>query len=188
MRHRTSKIPQTPHTPIHKPHTTMTDLFFPNTAPSQQELRLLMLIRYIPSTKAKGQYFEVNVRNWELQVMSDPGVVSVPIHYHEHLRRFIWRQMVFMELLTRGSDLDLAHALRPMLQRYVLYMDGIVEGLLTTAKVKKPDPGFRSRLFDLYLVVEYYVGRHEYDIVGDWRGSNLDIVLECQDVETLGKY
>lgn len=75
-----------------------------------------------------------------------------------------------------------------MLQRYITYMDAMLEGILMTARVKAGnDPMFRSYLFDRYLVTDYLIGRHEYDVGDAWRLENPDIIVECQKAQAIGE-
>lgn len=62
-----------------------------------------------------------------------------------------------------------------------------MEGLLTTVWKHKGDASYRSRLFDLYLVLEYNIGRHEFDIVDAWKMEHRKIILECQDIHDISK-
>jgi len=171
----------------------MTDRYFPNTVPTASELMLIMLVRYVTDDDddSTGEDFcLVKARNWQLETVSKDDSVEVPIAYSKHLKHFLWRQLAFIEVYNRATKqlIDIAPRLRPLLQKYILYMDGMLEGLLTTARKHQGDPGYRSRLFDTYLVVEYFVARHEYDVVGRWRANNPDTILECQDAFALGKF
>ena len=56
-------------------------------------------------------------------------------------------------------------------------MVGMVEGLLTTIQKRIGDVAYRSHLFNLYLVVEFYVGRHEHDIICRWAREHPDTTL-----------
>lgn len=164
----------------------MTDRFFPDVAPEATELRLIMAVRYVAAPTITEGFFNVKVYATEIRsVVEEP--ISVPGHYHDHLTRFLWRHHVFMELQTRSPDLDLPDNLRPLLQRYIQYMDAIVEGLLTTVQKNVKAPAFRSHLFDMYLAVEYHVGHHRFRECDFWRVSHPQIILECQNVQDIGR-
>lgn len=164
----------------------MADRFFPAYVPDEELLRRLCLIRYYPKKIQDSDFFHVSVMNVELKQPTHPKIIQLPNVYFEHLRRFIWRQHVFMELAARKPKIP--DQLRTMIKKYIMYMDGMIEGLLTTARQRKGELDYRSRLFNQYLIVEYFVGRHEYDVVGRWRMENADTILECQDMEALGMY
>ncbi|KAF8425015.1 hypothetical protein L210DRAFT_3509387 [Boletus edulis BED1] len=163
----------------------MSDLFFPHNSPSHEDMFNIMAIRYLPDPTAPKALFNVAIYS-----ASGEGIVdtptAVPSFYHDHLRRFLWRHCVYMELVSR-ENLALVKNLRPLLERYIFYMDAMVEGLLTTARntTFANDPTFRSSLFSQYLVVEYHVGRHEFNVVGAWRQSNPDVILECVALDAL---
>ena len=170
----------------------MTDRYFPHTVPTASELSMIILVRYVVSDNTteeeEGAFHEVKTVNWPAQKPAEDPIL-IPTKYVRHLRHFLWRHHAFMEVYDRGRRqyIKVAPALSRLLQKYIVYMDGIAEGLLTTARHNQDNPTYRSRLFDLYLVVEYFVARHEYDIVGDWRYNNPKTILECQDPFSLGK-
>lgn len=166
----------------------MSDRFFPTKLASVDEIRLIKAIRYeVPvAIKDKENFFDVGVYAPEIKKHLEK--IKVPAHYHEHLRRFMWRHRLFLELYIRVADdtVQSRQGLKNLLNRYIIYMDGIAEGLLTTAKRRAGIQDYRSRLFDMYLVIEHYVGRHEFDVAFDWRERHPDIILECIDHVTLG--
>lgn len=167
----------------------MSDRYFPASTPTEEELQLILLVRYVQSAQRKKEGFvTVKVRNFELDIAAEPGIILVPAHYREHLRRFLWRQTVFMEVVKRSSQstVHLVAPASPLVKRYIVYMDGIVEGLLTTARKRQDDPRYRSVLFDMYLTVEFFVGRHEHHVAAQWRRTHPEVVLECQDAFELG--
>ena len=163
----------------------MTDLYFPVKAPTATELLAIRCIRYLEMGKVVDGLFRVAIYGSEVNAVCDKDV-QVSEFYQDHLRCFLWRHHVYMELV--GRKVELPPNLRPLLLRYILYMDGMVEGLLTT--LRNPNHignrNFRSRLFNLYLIIDYHVGRHEYDVVGAWRESHPDIVLECVGMDEIG--
>lgn len=162
----------------------MSDRFFPCASPGQREVKLICQIQYIAGPIVDGG-FAVEGKNLKLKSMvADKAVL--PSSYHEHVRRFIWRHCVFMEVWRRSEDLCLTVRLRVAIERYIMYMDGMMEGLLMTPR-KKQRHDYRSALFDLYLLTEYFMKRHEYDIGDAWRINHPDVVLEQQKVEDLGR-
>ncbi|KAF8432338.1 hypothetical protein L210DRAFT_869429 [Boletus edulis BED1] len=140
----------------------MSDLFFLHNSPSHEDMFNITAIHYLPDPTAPKVLFNVAIYS-----ASGEGIVdnptTVPSFYHDHLRCFLWRHCVYMELVSR-ENLALAKNLRPLLERYTFYMDAMVEGLLTTARnmTFANDPTFRSSLFSQYLIVEYHVGCHEF--------------------------
>ncbi|KAH0835517.1 hypothetical protein J3R83DRAFT_9202 [Lanmaoa asiatica] len=166
----------------------MTDRLFPNDAPQESETRSISAIRYRAKVPVDGcDFFAVEIYNVEVKtVTDDTDVILVPVHYYEHVRRFLWRHCLFMEVWRRAGSLKLANGLQTMLKRYIMYMDGITEGLLQLTDFKKgEDKDLRSVVFDLYLVTEFFVGRHEYDIGDAWRCQNADTILERQSAAAL---
>ncbi|KIK72318.1 hypothetical protein PAXRUDRAFT_22125 [Paxillus rubicundulus Ve08.2h10] len=92
-----------------------------------------------------------------------------------------------MGIDENASNLVLTKGMCPLIQRYIMYMDGIIEGLFTSAQNQQRE-GWRSALFNLYLVVEYLVKRHEYNLGDEWRKKNPDQILEQLDITSLDVY
>lgn len=169
----------------------MADRFFPNTIPTTNELNLIMLVRYVlgPDKRGGQDFCQVLAKDWVTKRRSYKDGILVPSTYLVHLQHFLWRELAFMEVYLRAGkqEVEIPPGLSPLLQKYIMYMDGMLEGLLTTARKNQSNAQYRSSLFDSYLVVEYFVGRHEYDVVGNWRLKNADTILECEDAFKLGK-
>lgn len=120
----------------------MSDWYFPISTPTEEELHLILLVCYMQSAQRKKEGFVmVKVRNFELNIATELGTILVPAHYREHLWGFLWCQMVFMEVVKRSSKLalHLVASTSLLMKRYIVYMDSIVEGLLTTARKRQDD-------------------------------------------------
>ncbi|KAI5983661.1 hypothetical protein EDD15DRAFT_2201942 [Pisolithus albus] len=162
--------------------SNMTDSFFPVYPPSRRELRLITLIRY-KALPPEGDKFTVHAINTVFNIPAcDP--FDVPSGYYEHVRRFLWRHHLFMEVEKRTDDLSVAVGLRSRVQRYIAYMDAMIEGLFVKARSFEGSD-WRSTLFDLYLIVDHHVQGHEYRQGHLWRLNNPDRILETVDVTTL---
>ncbi|KAG6371690.1 hypothetical protein JVT61DRAFT_9031 [Boletus reticuloceps] len=163
----------------------MSDLFFPNNSSPQEKMQLILSMHYLPDPTPRKELFSVMVYSASGEGVVDTPAI-VPAFYHDHLCRFLWRHSVYMELVSQ-DDITLMPKLRPLLERYIFYMDAVVEGLLTTARNKTftKDPTFCSILFNQYLVVEYHVGHHEFNVIGAWRQRNPDIILECMMLDDI---
>lgn len=168
-------------------HTTsrMTDLFFPSEAPPLDEFRAISLACYYVQSTPKEGFCIVQWYSW---ANSQPVIlesIKVPATYYAHLRHFLWRHHIFMELISRSELIKdgvvLSTHAKQMIQKYIWYMDAMGEGLMTPVRSKANQGwcGFRSNLFDLYLLVEYYVGRHEHDVVSTWLAQHPNVHLEA---------
>ncbi|KAI5983625.1 hypothetical protein EDD15DRAFT_2201917 [Pisolithus albus] len=163
--------------------SNMTDSFFPMYPPSRRELRLITLIRY-KALPPEGDKFTVHAINTVFNIPAcDP--FDVPSGYYEHVRRFLWRHHLFMEVEKRTDDLSVAVGLRSRVQRYIACMDAMIGGLFVKARSFEGSD-WRSTLFDLYLIVDHHVQGHEYRQGHLWRLNNPDRILETVDVTTLG--
>ncbi|KIK73027.1 hypothetical protein PAXRUDRAFT_179457, partial [Paxillus rubicundulus Ve08.2h10] len=157
-------------------------IFFPELAPRSSELQLIHLIHY-QVIALDGHAFTIQAMNTQINSMVIPPF-QVPSYYLEHVKHFLWWHHLFMGINEHASHLVLAKGMCPLIQQYIMYMDGIIEGLFTSAQNQQRE-GWWSALFDLYLVVEYLVKRYEYNIGDKWRKQNPDHILECLDVTSL---
>lgn len=174
---------------VHLPpllQTNMTDLFFPSTTPDAQEIRLILAVRYYHIPSARDDFFDVVPFGWEVQRKILPSI-TVPVYYQNHLRRFLWRHHLYMHLYDGAPVLQLAPNLLPLLTSYIQYMDAMAEALLTAAKRNVGDVSCRSYLFNMYLVIEFHIGRHEHDVVSRWASKHPNVVLECVNIDSIGK-
>ncbi|KAI5981107.1 hypothetical protein EDD15DRAFT_2204517 [Pisolithus albus] len=160
----------------------MIDLFFPVDPPPRDELQLIDLIRYM-ALPPEGDKFVVQAMNTDYNTFAcDP--FDVPSYYYEHVRRFIWRHRLFIGVEKQADKLSLAVGLPTRLQRYISYLDAMIEGLFVEAR-RSQGNDWRSSLFDLYLSVDYFVGRHEHNRGNVWREHNPDKIMTTVDVTTL---
>ncbi|KAI6110566.1 hypothetical protein EDD16DRAFT_1897873 [Pisolithus croceorrhizus] len=90
-----------------------------------------------------------------------------------------------MGVEKRRDELALAVGLCRQAQCYIAYLDAIIEGLFIKARWSESGLDWRSDLFDLYLVVDYFVHGHDYNQGDLWRLKNPNQVLEVIDVTTL---
>ena len=111
--------------------------------------------------------------------------ITIPTYYEGHLCRFLWHHHLFMHLYDGMAEL--APTLRPLLMWYIQYMNSMVEGLLTTVQKRIGDVAYCLHLFNLYLIVEFHVGHHEHDIVCRWVREHPDTILECVNIDSIGK-
>ncbi|KAI6121418.1 hypothetical protein F5141DRAFT_1090002 [Pisolithus sp. B1] len=161
----------------------MTDLFFPINPPTHHELQLIELIRY-KAFPPEGGKFMVHAINTDYNTLACVPFV-VPSPYYEHIKRFLWRHQLFMGVEKRRDELALAVGLCKQTQCYIAYLDAIIEGLFIKARWSEFGLDWRSDLFDLYLVVDYFVHGHKYNQGALWRLNNPDQILEVIDVTTL---
>ncbi|KAF9230948.1 hypothetical protein BU15DRAFT_68747 [Melanogaster broomeanus] len=118
---------------------------------------------------------------------------KVPGYYYTHLHCFFWRYYLFSLLhMEFNTGTTKKRLLLPttagFMQRMLIMMDTVVEQLLGCMELgDKLMPESRFHYFDHYLVTEFVVGRHEPDIVEDWRKEleNYNFDLERIDPELL---
>jgi len=181
----------TPQLAHYKPSYVMTDRYFPNAVPSREQVDCTLSTLYMPSTiiKCKG-IFTVKVWDTVRKVRNEADDFWVPLYYLKHLHRILWRKMAFGEIYRfwRADKIHLPPDFIPLVMKYIVYTDAMVECFLSPMRKRSTSSNYRSVLFDTYLAVEGSVMRHEYDIVGLWRRDHPEINLECLDASSLGEY
>ncbi|KAF8438807.1 hypothetical protein L210DRAFT_3504575 [Boletus edulis BED1] len=112
-----------------------------------------------------------------------------PDHYLEHVRRYCWREDCIRMVLEFGDKLQIPHTLQYNLEMVLWYMDEVFNRLeAETKRDVEKDPICRSKTFDSYLKIEYWVSHHEPTHVRDYRRShnrniNCSYVGECESLE-----
>lgn len=116
-------------------------------------------------------------------------VQDLPDHYTENLKMFTWRRNVISILIhyQRETGLSKLDDLLLTLQRYLVYMECIIDILVKEAGVVDDRvPHWRCRTFDLYLITEFCVRRHEPEAVRQYRRTS-NVNLNRVDINTLGE-
>lgn len=167
----------------------MTDRYFPQSIPNQTDLDTMLSVIYTFSdpNATKGTF---TLTPWDhaRKISLMEKTIQLPNHYWDHVRRTMWRKMAFGEIyrLWKADNIQLPHDFIPLVKKYIAYLDAMLEGLLTSARKRVKHANYRSNLFDTYLVVEGSIMRHEHDVVGEWRLSHSETILECLDAFDLG--
>lgn len=115
-------------------------------------------------------------------------VASIPTHYLKHVRQFLWREDCLRLVLHLYNNVEIPRPLYNNLKLVLYYMDEIFKRFIAELS-KGPDDDddyLRSKTFDSYLRVEYWVGRHEPVHVREYRRSN-DQNIDRGDITTLGE-
>ncbi|KIJ57816.1 hypothetical protein HYDPIDRAFT_171527 [Hydnomerulius pinastri MD-312] len=139
--------------------------YYPTAIPGNDKVQGISSSTYVVAiTKVRGP--------WTCQVSRS----TFPEHYREHIRRFTWRLGVLSMILRFTKELELPKEKKfyETLKRTLVYMDNIANVLLSDAQeVAEEDRtvNWRCRTFDLYLVTECLVKRHEPEAVRKYRRS-----------------
>lgn len=166
---------------------TMSDLLFPNTVPTSKELSLIKQVEYRPKITDSSDFFSIHVFNTKTMGATESDI-RIPNWYYQHVLRFLWRHRLFLAI-HGNSKIKFDRGHRTMIRRYIAYMDAVMEGLLMGCRIAEGnDVTYRSRTFEMYLAVEFYIGRHEFDVCDTWRRANKQPILEAIDVKDLGEY
>src|SRR6266568_5063198 len=163
--------------PTHSQSRAMATIHFPQTAPTDARVtKLIMKRRAIH-----------HCENSLSQVSVDRSVVaSIPSQYLDHIKRFIWREDCLRLVLHLYNVIDIPQKLHRNLKMVLCYMEEVFKCFIAEIpKELDQNNTSRSRTFDSYLKVEYWVGRHEPVYVREYRRSN-DRNIDRSDVQKLG--
>lgn len=165
----------------------MTDFLFSIAVPTVKELSFIRQVEYSTRAPDGPDFFSIQVFNNATRETTEPDI-RVPNWYHQHVLRFLWRHRLFISM-DHNSRIKLKRGLGAMVKRYIAFMDAIMDSLLMGCRIAKgTDITYRSRTFDMYLGVEFYIGYHDYSVGDTWRQANKNIMLEGIDVKELGEY
>ncbi|KIK78107.1 hypothetical protein PAXRUDRAFT_17060 [Paxillus rubicundulus Ve08.2h10] len=95
---------------------------------------------------------------------------EIPMQYMDLVRCFLWRREVFKTLLKKNIVSKLDQECQDALRRNALYLEKVLRHIqkhLQTAANTNP-PG-HVRLFDIYMLQDYFVGRHDPAAVILWQ-------------------
>lgn len=164
----------------------MTDCMFRDALPSSKVLYKITQIQHEIQVTNDEDYFSIHVRNQAQDGLLDDTVL-IPRWYEVHLSHFLWRYHILIGIESNAPEsLDVYN--RAMVKRYISYMDGILASLLNGCRRGKGcDVHYRSEIFDLYLVVELSIGRHDHASGDEWRRLNPTTILETLDVRMLSE-
>ncbi|KAI6155863.1 hypothetical protein BKA82DRAFT_4011275 [Pisolithus tinctorius] len=116
---------------------------------------------------------------WPCQVThaDDKVVVELPHHYYEPIQAFTWREKAIRLVLRfkKKGEVQVEEPLVENLTMILAYMNRVfVQVVVEAKKVKRTDRtlDWRSPTFDNYLLIEYFVRRHEPAQVRNYRRNN----------------
>ncbi|KAG6369567.1 hypothetical protein JVT61DRAFT_14272 [Boletus reticuloceps] len=129
-----------------------------------------------------GTLIHINTRR-EIQRFADNVAFGItvegetarilPIHYLDHIRRFFWREDCIRLVLQFYAKIIIPSDLEENLQLVLAYMDEVFKCFVAEfPPYSELLPTSRSKTFDNYLKIEFWVGRHEPTHVRDYRRSN----------------
>ncbi|KIJ57544.1 hypothetical protein HYDPIDRAFT_171643, partial [Hydnomerulius pinastri MD-312] len=141
----------------------MANRYFPTAIPGNDKVQGICSSTYVVAkTKVRGP--------WTCQMSRS----QFPEHYREHILRFTWRLSTLSMILQFTKELELPKEKKfyETLKRTLVYMDNIANFLLSDAQAVAEEDrtvNWRCRTFDLYLVTECLVKRHEPEAVREYR-------------------
>lgn len=120
----------------------------------------------------------------------DEESTAMPHRYNELMKRFIWRGDILTALLrspTYMGDINDACTEKAMVNNLRYHLDVFKELRISLrAAAASVDPQPVVRLLEVYMLEEFYVGRHDPAAVLKWQMAHAAINLRCTDIFTLG--
>ena len=171
----------------------MATIYFPESRPSEHKLAALIedcrKIELAPDHQNEAS-------SWTCQVALGfdakgglPQVACFPSHYTEVISAFVWRENAIRLVLQFHTELRVTKLMQDNLGRILQYMDAILCCLAQEAgnvASKDRDPKWRCKVFDSYLAIDFFVGRHEPSMVRNFRRQS-DLNIDRVDVAQIGQ-
>ena len=144
----------------------MPTILFPENIPSKQKLKRLLATR--------RQVTIDNKTNLVCVAVNGRTMLTLPLqHYLIHIQHFLWREDAIRLVLHYSAQLNVSEELSDNLKMCLWYMDLVMEGMISESGPTVTDKStFRSEVFDWYLVLEYWVRRHEPLKVREFRRNS----------------
>lgn len=152
------------HQTIH-PTTPMATHHYPDHVPGATKFR-----RLLKTTRKVVTY----TNSTSFAVFCD-GVSAcvLPARYIDHIRRFIWREDAIRLVLNHNNVVDIPELLEENITLVLWYMDNVFDRLVTESNLERAATApFRSDVFENYLIIEYWVRRHEPKNITRFRKQN----------------
>ncbi|KIM69646.1 hypothetical protein SCLCIDRAFT_84672, partial [Scleroderma citrinum Foug A] len=98
----------------------------------------------------------------------------VPTFYMDHIKRFFWRHYLVITLYEYYEEKKLPEYMQsflPYLLKVIVHMDNVIESIIRPCQAiaRSEMKNHRFRAFDDYVITEYIIGRHDPDIMDDYR-------------------
>ncbi|KAI6117761.1 hypothetical protein EV401DRAFT_1888790 [Pisolithus croceorrhizus] len=116
-------------------------------------------------------------------VASSKLFTTASIHYWELIRRLLWRRTIYCKIL--GGDIlnSFEEEVAEGVLCNAIYLDSVLDWIKRPLKaVAKFNPPHRIRLLDIYMLEEFYVGRHEPSALICWQRKNPKTNLRGGDI------
>jgi hypothetical protein len=116
-------------------------------------------------------------------IASSKLFTTTSIHYWELIRRFLWRRTIYCKIL--GGDIlnSFEDEVAEGVLCNAIYLDSVLDWIKRPLKAAaKFNPPHRIRLLDIYMLEEFYVGRHEPSALICWQRKNPKTNLRGGDI------
>jgi len=134
---------------------------------------------------------KVTIRFKDGPLPGDQGTyATVPLPYEALVRRFLYRGNVLRTVLeSKGSQTKLNDDIKESIRANLLHFFRVLEECRTLFNSAAKHQGeVKIPFFDLYMIQENFVGRHDPAAVIDWQREHPDCNLRTQNVFTLGEF
>lgn len=148
----------------------MATFHYPDHVPSAAKVKRLLGFEKGVSIDRRSSIFAVELDGF--------SVCKLPDHYLDDMRRFIWREEAIRFVLSLEKQLNIPETLADNLKMVLWYMDTLFNHIVRDAaslmEYNSPEDmmKFRNDTFDNYLLIEYWVRRHEPKNITKFRSTN----------------
>lgn len=169
----------------------MSDYYWQTELPTKLNMDYIVQIRYSVHVMEDDDFLaEIKRTNLWNRRPKIKHHCYIPGHYLDHVNRFLYRYYILIRLFgkfqySRGGKFA---RFIPTLKRIIVHLDNVIESLIRPSKEETKEAlktGF-CRNFDEYLITEFLIGRHNPEIINEFR-SRCPKNLERINLESLGK-
>jgi len=161
----------------------MATLHFPDHVPKGVKLGRLLSTRRIVRVYENTSLVDVETNGDVLMSLTE--------RYVKHIQYFVWREDTIRLVIHFARQLKIETELENNLKMILWYMDEVHNAIVDQSDPDiTEDSPFRSPVFDSYLFIEYFVGRHEPLNVRQYRRDqdrNIDRgdIMECGESSSI---
>lgn len=160
---------------------------FPTKVPAQGALGIIDHVWYFPGeTYMEGGLTSITYTNNRIRPRIEP-LCQIPTPYLSHIMREFWRWRAMIDLVQRGKDLlEVPGPLLTQIKLLVVYYDSIFDCLFDGCRLSRPNPAWRSDIWEIFLAEEYFrvLPEQAPDDLNDWCRSDF---LQMDVLTDLGK-
>lgn len=108
---------------------------------------------------------------------------TVPLHYQNLIHRLLWHRAIYCKILGGGILSSFEDGPAQSICCNAVCLDSVLDWIKRPLKIAaNSDPPGRVGLLEMYMLEEFYVGRHEPSALISWQRKNPTINLWGGDI------